>query len=59
MAIMDRAVQAKVRKRVEDLLKQKLTTKQISERTGMGTRQILRVKKKLEATAGVQEAARV
>lgn len=49
MPILDRAIQKKVNARVLELLKQPgLTTKAISERTGATTRQVLRLKKKLE-----------
>jgi len=47
MAILDRALQQKQRQRVKALLRQGLTTRQISERLGLGQRQILRIKKQL------------
>ena len=46
--IGDRTIQAKRRERAAQLLKQGLTTRQIAERTGMTTRSVLRLKKKLE-----------
>lgn len=46
--IGDRTIQAKRRERAKELLSQGLTTRQISERTGMTTRSVLRLKKKLE-----------
>lgn len=57
MAIYDQQVQAKRRARAAELLKQGLTTRQISERTGMGQRAVLRLKKKLEDENG-REAPR-
>ncbi len=44
----ERALHAKRRARAAQLLKQGLTTRQISERTGMTQRSVLRVKEKLE-----------
>lgn len=44
----DRMIQEKRRERAAQLLQQGLTTRQISERTGMHTRAVLRLKKKLE-----------
>jgi transposase len=55
MPIIDRAIQAKRRKRVSELLAKGLTTRQISERVGVTTRMVLRVKKEI-AHAG--EASR-
>lgn len=57
MAIYDQQVQAQRRERAAQLLKQGLTTRQIADRTGMHTRAILRLKKKLE-DARVQRNAR-
>lgn len=48
MAVYDQAVQAKRRARALELLRQGLTTRQISERLGMTQRAALRLKKKLE-----------
>jgi uncharacterized protein YerC len=56
MPIIDRTLQAKRRKRVVELLKQGLTTNQIAERTGVGNRQILRIRKKLEESDATKEA---
>ena len=46
--IGDRVIQAKLRARAAELLKQGLNTRQIAERTGMTTRSVLRLKKKLK-----------
>jgi uncharacterized protein YerC len=48
VAIMDRTIQAQRRERATQLLEKGCTTRQISERTGMTTRTVLRLKKKLE-----------
>ena len=48
MAIMDRSIQAQRRVRATQLMEKGCTTRQISERTGMTTRSVLRLKKKLE-----------
>jgi len=58
MAIMDGSIQAKRRVRAAELLEQGCTTRQIAERTGMTTRSVLRLKKKLE-TVDVREEATV
>jgi transposase len=50
MAIYDQVIRAKRRQRAVELLQKGLTTRQIAERTGMTTRAILRLKKKLEDT---------
>lgn len=58
MAIYDQVIQAKRRQRAAELLQKGLTTRQIAERTGMTTRAVLRLKKKLEdAYAGEKPQA--
>jgi len=46
--ISDRRIQEQRRTRVEELLQEGLTTGQVSERTGMTQRSVLRLKKQLE-----------
>jgi len=55
MPIMDSDLKARRRKRVVELLTQGLTTRQIAERTGVTTRQVLRIKK--SETSHVGQAA--
>jgi len=50
VAIYDQEIRVKRRERAEELLRQGLKTRQIAERTGLTTRSILRLKKKLEST---------
>lgn len=52
MAILDSAIREKQRERATQLLNEGLSTKQIAERTGMHTRAVLRLKKKLEDARG-------
>jgi DNA-directed RNA polymerase specialized sigma subunit len=48
MATYDQVIRAKQHKRATELFQQNLTTKQIAARTGLSTRAVLRLKKKLE-----------
>ena len=55
--IGDRRIQEQRRIRAEELLRDGLTTRQISERTGMTQRSVLRLKKKLEEQRVPAQAA--
>ena len=48
MALYDQVIRAKASQRARELLRQGLKTRQIAERTGLTTRSVLRLKKKLE-----------
>ena len=57
MSLYDQELRKRRRAKVVSLLKQGLTTRQISERTGTTTRTVLRIKKRELESARVPEKA--